>query len=729
MKKVKVATGIYWIDAPEAGLFIQCGCPADSVKHLIKKGLIRTESRNGVTFETGPNAILLSDLPLQNERFSNLSEFPILQMFYRQGLIIPGHPNNTGVKPILLGIEDQVQSQAEYIFRGNYGLVSREELLEAGMTEAEAETALRMKRWFAFGRFRSTEDLLDLRPVGSEPMEIRGGLCIQRTGVNRYTFTLGKERIDIDLNLKPGEEYEAPFNLGFHCISRDYFSVIHSGEGDGWDPDRPCMASIICFQGKFYLIDAGPNLIHALRSLGISINEIEGMFHTHAHDDHFNGLTALMRSDHKVKYFAVPWVRFSVAKKLSALLKVPESRFEELFEIHDLRVNDWNDIGGFEVMPIPSPHPVETTIFRFRSAVDDGYTSYAHLADIASFAVLDSMVTEDPGKPGMDRQEIQLVKKRYLEPADLKKIDIGGGMIHGSAKDFEGDLSKILLLSHTNRPLTQEEQTIGSSARFGSVNVLIPSDRDYTKGLAFHYFQMIFPGVPIPELELLLRCPMVTLNPGTTLLRKGEKNDGIYLILSGILEYVLEEQKGRHLLFAGAMIGELSGIFGTETQGTFRALSFIQALKIPTSQYLSFLDRNGIMEETKSEISRRQFLHHTWLLGEALSCPVRSRIASKMEPLEVPRGAALPSEVLSILEEGEATLYFGEESMESIGPMEFFGEEAVLRTRNRTFSALADSPCKVWTIPPEVLVDIPVVMWKLLETHERRKRLLQYLGD
>jgi hypothetical protein len=49
--------------------------------------------------------------------------------------------------------------------------------------------------------------------------------------------------------------------------------VLHSGEGDGWDPDRPAMASIIIFQGKVYLIDAGPNIRHTLNALGISVNE------------------------------------------------------------------------------------------------------------------------------------------------------------------------------------------------------------------------------------------------------------------------------------------------------------------------------------------------------------------------------------------------------------------------------------------------------------------------
>ena len=35
--KIAVATGIHFLEIPEAGLRILCGCPADAVKHLIKR--------------------------------------------------------------------------------------------------------------------------------------------------------------------------------------------------------------------------------------------------------------------------------------------------------------------------------------------------------------------------------------------------------------------------------------------------------------------------------------------------------------------------------------------------------------------------------------------------------------------------------------------------------------------------------------------------------------------
>jgi hemerythrin len=47
---------------------------------------------------------------------------------------------------------------------------------------------------------------------------------------------------------------------------------------------------------------------------------------------------------------------------------------------------------GLEVRPVMSPHPVETTVFNFRVLWEGGYRTYTHLADIASFSVLDAMI-------------------------------------------------------------------------------------------------------------------------------------------------------------------------------------------------------------------------------------------------------------------------------------------------------------------------------------------------
>ncbi len=58
-----------------------------------------------------------------------------------------------------------------------------------------------------------------------------------------------------------------------------------------------------------------PTFYIALSGLSVfDISEVEGIFHTHAHDDHFAGLPALIQSDKRLKYFATPLVRASMIK-------------------------------------------------------------------------------------------------------------------------------------------------------------------------------------------------------------------------------------------------------------------------------------------------------------------------------------------------------------------------------------------------------------------------------
>src|SRR6185436_15072565 len=117
IRKVSISTGMYWIEVRGADVRMLCGCPEDAVKHLLRTGLIVPVEVKGVACETGPNAILLSDLAIQNGRVCSRSEFPVLQMLYNQGMIVPDHPRNTGQRPLLIGSRRQVDAQMAYIFQ------------------------------------------------------------------------------------------------------------------------------------------------------------------------------------------------------------------------------------------------------------------------------------------------------------------------------------------------------------------------------------------------------------------------------------------------------------------------------------------------------------------------------------------------------------------------------------------------------------------------------------
>lgn len=713
---------MYWVDLSEVGLRLLCGAPADAVKHLMQRGFITTQERGGVSFENGPNAILLSEIPIQNGEFANLAEFPVLQMLYRQGMLIPGHPNNTGRKPLILGSSDQIEAQREYIFRGNYGLINEAELTEAGYSPEMAEELMRIKRVFAFGSIRRPEELVEFVEIGNEPVEIAEKTYIERVAVNTYRVTCHKEYEEVTLTIGESERYAPPYALGSHRIKNAYFSVVHTGEGDGWDIHRPCMASILNFQGRLYLIDAGPNVLHSLRALGVSVNEIAGIFHTHAHDDHFAGLTSLVRTDHRIPYYATRPVRHSVMKKLSALMSFPEERFEEFFVPRDLEEGTWNRVEGLEVLPAYSPHPVDTTILFFRALSREGFRTYAHFADIASFSVLETLFKEGKGK--LSRELAQRVRETYLTPAQLKKIDIGGGMIHGEAEDFREDESEKIVMSHIARPLTLKEKEIGSNSSFGIQDILIRREHSLYDPLVPESVANLFPTVPKAEREVIENCPVRMYNVGSIIIKRGSANRTVYLLLKGLVELVVAEKEIRNILTAGALFGEYSAFYDVPCERTYRAESFVLALEIPGHLYRLFLERNGLVADAKQHLPRKHLLQSTYLFGDSISGALQDRLARHLAEEEVlPETPIPPKETpgLYLVSTGKVAVRHRGKRIDTVGQGGYFGEDRVVNSDLFEYRSLEKST--LFHIPASHIEEVPIVRWKLIETLNKRIRL------
>lgn len=719
---IQVIQGVFWVEIKPLDLRILCACPPDIVKHLMLRGLINEVEKDGITYETGPNAILLSDVMLQNGQFSNMAEFPVLQMLYKQGMIIPNHPGNSGYKPLLIGLKEQIDAQMEYIYRGNYGLVSYDEILDAGVEEELAKDLWRMKKKFAFGHIRQTEELLDSIILENDPVTVHDQLTINRIDTNVFEFKYQDETLTIDINLSRKQNYIAPYPLGFHDIKREYFSVIHSGQGDGFDVNRPSMSSIITFQGKVYVIDAGPNISYSLTTLGFGINEIEGVFQTHAHDDHFAGITTLMRSDHRIKFYAAPMVRSSVFKKLAVLLGKKDTDFNDFFDVQDMRLNKWNDINGLEVRPIMSPHPVETTIFLFKTYWGGEDLTYAHFADITSLDVLESMVVEDAHEDGISREMYEKVKKDYMAPADLKKIDIGGGMIHGNAEDFIEDDSKRIILAHTAQPLTSRQKEIGSSAPFGIIDLMVPEFTNYLHRNAAKFLATYFDKASPAQLEKILNNAAILYPPGSLILKKGDYSQNVFLVLTGYVEKISSSKHEYNLLSAGSFIGEYSGLRQLESESTYRSVSYVQTLQIPTKSYQEFIKKSRLFTKIERLHENQEFLSDHWLFKESLSAAILNNISSQMELKHFYHASdsiEINPDTMYMIKTGEMEISYQSKPSKKLGPGDFFNFEKLIKEEHNIDNIKVLEPSSIFEVTHDSLQNVPIILWKLVETFKK----------
>ncbi|TVR69305.1 MAG: MBL fold metallo-hydrolase [Spirochaetaceae bacterium] len=717
-----ISNGVYWVEVPERDLRILCGCPADTTKHLMRCGFINVIERGGITYESGPNAILLSDVSIQNGDFANLAEFPVLQMLYRQGMIIPNHPNNTGARPIILGTPEQVQAQRDYIYRGNYGLVSEEEMIATGLDKATAAEYMRIKKVFAFGSIRSPEELICFHGIRNEPEEIVPGVSIERVADNTYRIAADGDYVEVCLNLDRTEQYKPSYILSQHKIKQEYFSIVHTGEGDGWDQQRPCMASIITFQERLYLIDAGPSVMHTLTALGISANQIDGIFHTHAHDDHFAGLTSMVRTDHRLRYYATPLVRASVAKKLSALMSFPEENFADYFDPRDLVEGEWNNVEGLEVKPFFSPHPVETTAMFFRALWEDGYKTYAHLADICTMKQLTAIMKD--GSAPARALEAQILKN-YFCPVDIKKIDAGGGMIHGDAEDFRHDQSGRIVVSHRSKPLTPREKEIGADTAFGMQDILIKASNSARKPMIKAHLRHNFPDVPEYDIEMFANCPTRSFSIGSILSRKGTQPERVYLLLHGLIEIVNAEEGVANLLTPGSMVGEIDSLMDTPAEHTYRAASFIEVLEVAPSMYRNFIERQDRDDTMREHLQRKQFLMGTFLLGDRIDGATLNTIARDLEDVHIRKGeTALVQKRVLLIVEGKLAIRCKDKQITEIRAGGAVGASHHMSGPGidaMEYVALEDT--RVFRLPGAILDDIPIVRWKLLEQFHRVRRV------
>ena len=654
MTKIPVLPGVWWVEIPQSDLRILCGSPMDIVKHLIMLGLVKKTQSGSVSFEIGPNAVLLSEKPVQNGRLWNLVEFPVLHMMYRQGMALPGHPGNTGAKPLIIGCSEQLECALSYIHRGTYGLTSRREMRRFGLPSADIDNLWRLKLKFAAGEIRSIDGLVDTAVVDGEPGEIAPGVLLSRLGENRCRFSAEGEHLDVDMNIPEGEDWSPSYSLPRRTVDDADFSVVHIGEGNGWDPSRPCMGSLLNHRGRRFLIDSGPGIDYSLNALGMDVNDIDGLFLSHAHDDHFAGISQLLNREKPLSVYAVEPVMATIRMKLASLMGSNLHFADAFFRVQNLRENRWNDIDGLQVRPVGSPHPLETTIFFFRARENGRTGTYAHLADIISRSVIDGFT----GGNGVSAQYTERIFTEYACPADVKKVDAGGGLIHGAAADFAGDDSGKLILSHTEGEIAESDRPFGVAADFGDNDIIIPPGADTLRNTILRALELSPLGNAREQRSEILALTPETLSSGAAPPDAGG-GDTLCLLLSGGIKASLgltgsltddqankankankANRRSLELRYRpGALIGEAEAL-GESPGWSCRVGDTASVLPIPGELYRRCLGPE-LLERRRRVLSRRESIIRGDFFRNRLSAARIDLIAENAESLMLKKGRSL----------------------------------------------------------------------------------------
>ncbi|MBL0691376.1 MAG: MBL fold metallo-hydrolase [SAR324 cluster bacterium] len=467
---LNIAPGLYWLSIEEPNLRLLGGVIPDAMKHLAAKDMISPYYIKDVYSEHGPNTILLNEELYVQGMVANLSEFPILQMLYMQGMGLSFHPNFKEEEPLIIGLKERVESQLKYINYGNNGL-NYLEMVTSDLPIDKVELWYYMKARFA-GTV-NVDRLINTLYIKNRPLEIKPGVMLDRKEKNVYQITYKGQSVVIDLNLDKNISYGPIYQFKKRSLPQATFAVVNTGTGDGWNFKEHCFGSLLVYNNHPYLVDCEIFTQHSLDCLSTSQDKLKGIFMTHAHDDHMSGLPTIYHKGKPILIYATNLIYHSLMYKIMALIGISESEYRNIFKHHELVYDKWNDVQGLEVKPVHSAHPIETSIFFFRVKDEDGiYKTYAHLGDVAPLKMINdfrsSAITDS------ERNFYDKMIKDYMKPVDLKKIDIGGGMIHGDVSDFNNDESTKIVLGHYHRELTSDDLKVGVSQKFGDCDILIP---------------------------------------------------------------------------------------------------------------------------------------------------------------------------------------------------------------------------------------------------------------
>ena len=228
-------------------------------------------------------------------------------------------------------------------------------------------------------------------------------------------------------------------------------------------------------------------------------------------------------------------------------------------------------------------------------------------------------------------------------------------------------------------------------------------------------------------MQILLNNETVTFSPHEILQHEGQPVNSVLLILSGNAEGRRSDESEPNSITAGALLGELSLLDGKNSFETYRATSYVNALVLPASLYLTFAERYVDEEGFQDLGIRRRWLRQTTLFGDGLFYPVLNRIASAMVIEDIEDGNIDISDAtrfaLSVIESGIIKRFMGDEVIETLRAGDVFNEDQCLFgiTPRSHLSSIGSS--RIWHIPVTTILAVPNVRWKLYELHRRRQRL------
>ena len=215
--------------------------------------------------------------------------------------------------------------------------------------------------------------------------------------------------------------------------SHTAFNLRLLGTSEGFDPLRPANGLLLRLQGKWFLWDCPSYLRLHLQAIGLTLDDVEGIFVSHVHEDHLE-VAETLSSGRRLKIYSSPEIFECMLVKVMALLNCDYQEALSHYEFVPLYADQPFDLFGANLEVFYSVHSIPALGLRLEVPQKKGQPKRLFVSgDQLSNAGVEKLAEAGV----MDKVRKAQVDGRFMDHTyDAVFVDVGGGMIHGDPKDF-----------------------------------------------------------------------------------------------------------------------------------------------------------------------------------------------------------------------------------------------------------------------------------------------------
>ena len=470
----------------------------------------------------------------------------------------------------------------------------------------------RMQAFFALkdkaGNPLDIDELVDFSPYDRQRSINIDDLEITHKATDLFQLSSEKFDAPAEIHLDFTVKSEAPFNL--HplkslSLERPLFGVTTLMHGNGFEPEAGGTSLIIWIDRKPYLWDAGAFVTDCLHSVGLNVQDLEGVIITHVHDDHAS-IAELMSQAHCLTLYATPEVYESLLLKHAAILdrdlSDPAERevLEGFIHFKCLEVGIPISLGNAIFTPHQSFHSIPTIGGVIEYTRDGESRKFLMSGDHASIDLIDraSATKQFPN--------VWLSHARDLIEGDEDLVIYDGGgdpfglhadPYHPALIEKFKEMDGRLVFGHRVAPTKIDSEpfrTIRPGDHFSLYdNDTEEDNRLEALKLAFSSFSFSDES----ELATLLEDSSIVRVPADTVIcYKGDLSKEVYVIVEGQISVGETSNPNPIILTSGSLTAEMAALTSKPRSATLMTVSANKLLRIDAERFKDFVKRNNLFD-------------------------------------------------------------------------------------------------------------------------------------